>query len=217
VRRGACGGVVLLAVLMAGCGSGVEGTPVAAHANGRDSVLVSDAELDTLLQANGFRTDVERRATVDELAAGTSPPGCVGTVRTAERSVYSEADPTAVLARTSGAPGGDELSVEQSAVTTSSPVKAQRVMQVLRLSWSICADNTQVTTAGAEPESWRLEPIRDRDGILSQLAVNSVGRQCQHAVSAAGATVVEGLVCGTSILDQGVAVVRALLANVSSA
>ena len=217
MRRGACGGVVSLAMLLTGCGNGVEGTPVAAHPTGRDSVLVSDAELDKLLQGNGFRTESERRETVDELAAGTSPPGCVGTVRTAERSVYSEADPTAVLARTSSAPGGGELSVEQSVVTTSSPAKAQRVMQVLKVSWSICADNTQVTTAGAVPESWRLEPIRGRDGILSQLAVNSVGRQCQHAVAAAGATVVEGLVCGTSIGDQGAAVVRALLANVTSA
>jgi hypothetical protein len=211
------GGAVLLAMLVAGCGNDVEGAPVAAHANGRDSVLVTDAELDELLRVNGFRTDSERRETVDELAAGTRPPGCVGTLRTAEAGVYHDADPTSVLIRTSGETGKGELSVEQSAVNTVSPAKAQRVLQVLRITWKVCADNTLVTTSAGTTQSWRLEPLRDRDDIVSQKAVDSTGRQCQHAVAAAGATVVEALVCGTAITDQGIEVVTALLANVSPA
>ena len=56
-----------------------------------------------------------------------------------------------------------------------------------------------------------------RDGIVSQTSTNSTHGRCQHAMGAAAARVVEALVCGPDIRDQGVRVVTAMIANADSA
>lgn len=220
LRRGSHrsrGLVVLLAVVLTGCGAGVDGTPVAAApSGGLDSILLGDVDLDAALGTKGIESEPDTAEMTDELAAGTSPPGCAGTVRTAEANVYRDAGATAVLTRAAEEPGDGGDSVEQSVVVVGSPQQAQHLLEVAKLSWSACA-GTPVRQGGDTPAAWKLEPVDVRDGIVSQRSTNSVHGRCQHAVGAAAARVVEALVCGPSIRNQGVTVVAAMLTNADSA
>lgn len=215
LRRGGRGIVVLLAAVVAGCGAGVEGTPVAAPAGGLDSILLSDVDLDDVLGSKGIRSEPDTGEMTDELAAGTVPPGCAGTVRAAEANVYRDAGTTAALTRMAQEPG-DGDSVAQSVVVVGSPQQAQHLLELAKLSWSACA-GTPIRQGGATPSTWNLEPVDVRDGIVSQSSTNSVHGRCQHAMGAAAARVVEALVCGANVRNQGAAVVAAMIANADSA
>jgi hypothetical protein len=212
LRRGSRGVVVLVAAVVAGCGGGVEGTPVAAPVGGGlDSILLSDVDLDDVLGSKGIRSEPDTGEMTDELAAGTAPPGCAGTVRAAEANVYRDAGTTAALTRMAQEPG-DGDSVAQSVVVVGSPQQAQHLLELAKLSWSACA-GTPIRQGGATPSTWNLEPVDVRDGIVSQSSTNSVHGRCQHAMGAAAARVVEALVCGANVRNQGAAVVAAMIAN----
>ncbi|KRE28366.1 hypothetical protein ASG82_06655 [Mycobacterium sp. Soil538] len=215
LRRGSRGLVVLLAAVVTGCGAGVDGTPVAVPAGGLDSILLSGVDLDDVLSTKGIQSGPDTGEMTDELAAGTVPPGCAGTVRTAEANVYRDAGATAVLTRAAQEPG-DGDSVEQSVVVVGSPQQAQHLLETAKLSWSACA-GTPVRQGGNTASTWNLEPVDVRDGIVSQRSTNSVHGRCQHAMGAADARAVEALVCGADIRNQGVAVVGAMIANADSA
>lgn len=214
-RRGCRAVVVSLALVVAACGGGVDGTPVAAPAGGLDSVLLGAVDLDALLGARGIQSEPDRAAMTDELAAGTLPPGCVGTVRTAESTVYRDAGATAALTRVAAESGGEGVSVDQSVVVVGSPTRAQRLLDVAKLSWNVCAGTT-ITQRGDTRATWVLDPVDVRDGIVSQTSTHSAHGRCQHAMGAAGARVVEALVCGADIRDEGVRVVSAMIANADS-
>ncbi len=216
LRRGCRAVVVSVGVLsisaVTGCGGGVEGTPVAVPADGLDSILLTDVDLDALLGTKGIQSGPDIAETTDELAAGTLPPGCVGTVRTGETNVYRDAGSTAVLTRAAAEPVDQGDSVDQSVVVVGSAQQAQHLLDLAKLSWSVCA-GTPITQRGESPATWGLEPVAVRDGIVSQTSTNSAHGRCQHAMGAAGARVVEALVCGADIRNQGAAVVAAMIAN----
>ncbi|RZT12424.1 PknH-like protein [Mycobacterium sp. BK558] len=215
LRRGSRELVVLLAAVVTGCGAGVEGTPVAAPAGGLDSILLGDVDIDDVLGTKGIQSEPDTGEMTDELAAGTVPPGCAGTVRAAEANVYRDAGTTAALTRMAQEPG-DGDSVAQSVVVVGSPQQAQHLLELAKLSWSACA-GTPIRQGGATPSTWNLEPVDVRDGIVSQQSTNSVHGRCQHAMGAAAARVVEALVCGPNVRTQGAAVVAAMITNAGSA
>ncbi|MEH3143064.1 MAG: sensor domain-containing protein [Mycobacterium kyogaense] len=208
MRRGL---VVALAVLVTGCGGGVEGTAVPAPTGGLDSVLLSDVELDELLHTSGFHSDPDGREFTDELANGTRPPGCVHTVDIADRNVYRDGGPTAILTRASDSPAG---SVRQSVVVVRSAKDARRILDMSKLSWDVCV-GVPVTTGGPAPVTWEREPVEVSDGIASQRTTRSdrVGEQCQHAMGAAVATVVEAMVCGPGVTNEAAAAVAEMARN----
>lgn len=212
LRRGCRAVIVSLAVVVAACGGGVQGTPVAVPAGGLDSVLLDAVDLDALLGTKGIQSEPDRAAMTDELATGTQPPGCVGTVRTAESNVYRDAGSTAVLTRVASEPVREGDSVDQSVVVVGSPTQAQHLLEIAKLSWSACAGAT-ITQRGDARATWVPAPVAVSDGIVSQMSKNSAHGRCQHAMGAAEARVVEALVCGEDISDQAVRVVTEMIAN----
>ncbi|WP_185975930.1 sensor domain-containing protein [Mycolicibacterium sp. 018/SC-01/001] len=203
--------VVALTVFVTGCGGGVEGTAVPAPSGGLESVLLSDVQLDDLLHTSGFHSDPDVKEFSDELAKGTRPPGCVQTVGIADRNLYRDAGPTAVITRSSGSPAG---SVDQSVVVVRSATGAQHILDMSKLSWDVCVD-VAVTTGGNAPATWRLEPVEAADGIPTQRATRSdrVGEKCQHAMAVAVATVVEAMVCGPNVTNEAFTVVAQMAKN----
>ncbi|MBX7455562.1 sensor domain-containing protein [Mycolicibacterium sp. 3033] len=155
--------VVALAILVSGCGGGVDGTAVRAPSGGLDSVLLDDVQLDELLRASGFRSEPVGKEFTDELARGARPPGCVHTVGIADRNIYEHAGPTAVLTRSSESPAG---SVDQSVVVLRSATEAQRILDMSKLLWDVCAEYP-VTSGGSAPATWRLEPVEVADADRS--------------------------------------------------
>lgn len=212
MRRGL---VVAVAILVTGCGGGVEGTAVTAPSGGLDSVLLSDVELDELLRTSGFHSDPDGEEFTDELAKGTRPPGCVHTVGIADRNIYRDAGPTAVLTRLSESPTG---SVDQSVVVVRTAKDAARIVDVSKLSWDVCA-GVPVTTGGSAPATWKGEPVEVADGVASQRSTRSdrPGEQCQHAIGAAVATVVEAMVCGPGVTNEAHTAVAEMAKNADRA
>ncbi|WP_111509429.1 sensor domain-containing protein [Mycobacterium kyogaense] len=203
--------VVALAVVATGCGGGVAGTAVPAPAGGLDSVLLGDVELDELLHTSGFHSDPDGKEFTDELAKGARPPGCVHTVNVADRNIYSDAGPTAVVTRSSSSPAG---TVDQSVVVVRSAKDAQRLFDTSKLSWDVCV-GVPVTTGGSAPATWQREPVEVADGIATQRTTRSdrVGEQCQHAMGVAVATVVEAMVCGPGVTNEAFTVVAKMVRN----
>ncbi|MEW5810091.1 MAG: sensor domain-containing protein [Actinomycetota bacterium] len=208
MRRGLA---VAAAILVTGCGGGVEGTAVPAPSGGLDSVLLGDVELDELLRTSGFHSDPDGEEFTDELTKGTKPPGCVHTIGVAEHSIYRDAGPTAVLTRSSQSPAG---SVDQSVVVVRSAKDAARIVDVSKLSWDVCA-GVPVITGGGSPATWKGEPVEVSDGVASQRTTRSdrPGEQCQHAIGAAVATVVEAMVCGPGVTNEAYTAVAKMARN----
>lgn len=203
--------VVAVALLLTACGGGVDGTAVRAPTGGLDSVLLGDVQLDDLLRTSGFHSDPDGKEFTDELAKGARPPGCVHTVSVADRNMYRDAGPTAVLTRSSDSPAG---SVEQSVVVVRSAKDAQRILDMSKLSWDVCV-GSPVTTGGSAPATWRLEPVEVADGIPAQRATRSdrAGEQCQHAMAVAVATIVEAMVCGPGVTNEAFTAVAEMAKN----
>ncbi len=208
MRRGL---IVAVAVLVAGCSGGVEGTAVPAPTGGLDSVLLNDVELDDLMHTSGFHSEPDGKDFTDELAKGTRPPGCVHTVGIADRNIYRDAGPTSVLTRSSRSATG---SVDQSVVVVRSAKEAQRIRDMSELSWDVCV-GVPVTTGGSAPATWQRAPVEVAEDIPTQRSTRSdrPGERCQHAMAVAVATVVEAMVCAPGVTNQAYTVVTLMAKN----
>lgn len=208
MRRGL---IAAVAVLVAGCGAGVEGTAVPAPTGGLDSVLLDDVELDDLMHTSGFHSEPDGKDLTDELAKGTRPPGCVHTVGIADRNIYRDAGPTSVLTRSSRSATG---SVDQSVVVVRSAKEAQRIRDMSELSWNVCV-GVPVTTGGSAPATWQRAPVEVAEDIPTQRSTRSdrPGEQCQHAMAVAVATVVEAMVCAPGVTNEAYTAVTLMAKN----
>lgn len=215
-------GAVLVAVLLSGCVSTVDGTAVAGRSAGpREVAPLRESQLDGVLLTIGElnavmgSTRVEITGDYDDmsdLSAEVSDPDCLGAVYGAEETVYAGSGWTAVRDQVAREPDYDnDHWVEQSAVLYPAAENARRFVDESADMWRDCAGSAIVVSDAL----WELGDVEVRDGVVTQLTIQegAGGWGCEHALSAVSNVTVEAWACSYSVTDEAAQIARAMADN----
>ncbi len=213
---------MLVAVLLSGCVSTVDGTAVAGQSAGSRNVApLRESQLDGVLLTIGElnavmgSTRVEITGDYDDmsdLSAEVSDPDCLGAVYGAEETVYAGFGWTAVRDQVAREPDYDnEHWLEQSAVLYPAAENARRFVDESADMWRDCAGSAIVVSDAL----WELGDVEVRDGVVTQLTIQegADGWGCEHALAAVSNVTVEAWACSYSVTDEAAQIARAMADN----
>lgn len=194
--------------------------PVTVSAAQLNSVLLTAAQIDTIMGASHMQaSDVIQKMT-DE-SATVSPANCVGALETGQAAVYTNTGWSGVsdqtLQQKSTVPNSDigHFYVDQTAVVFPSADKAQAFLTSSADTWKGCAGPPVTVNSGNAPATWTLGDLKQTDSKIVQARTQEGGGNwgCQHALSTVSNLVVEVVACSAQINDQASQIADAMIAN----
>jgi serine/threonine kinase PknH len=194
--------------------------PVTVSAGQLNSILLTPAQINTIMGASHMEASDVIQKMVDEPAA-VSPRNCVGALETGQAAIYTNSGWSGVsdqsLQQKSTVPNSDigHFYVDQTAVVFPSADKAQAFLASSADTWKGCAGPPVTVNSGNGPASWTLGDLKQTDSKIVQARTEEGGGNwgCQHALSTVSNLVVEVVACSVQINDQASQIADAMIAN----
>lgn len=239
--------VATTGILVAACGGGHEGGTASSSTTTTTSskpplaqaalasLLLTPAEVDTVLGATGSKSDKTYDALQEDKSAEVFPKGykfpteCLFITGEGLAPIYGGSGNTAVHGERDLAPippGSNDPNpdVTQFVVLFPSADQASAFFNTSAQRWPTCA-NRQETVPGDEPDApniqWKVGPVSNANGILSTTVsvslskgTDSMSQTCQRALTVRNNVVIDTEACGKDPGDAGVTAAKQIVAKV---
>lgn len=185
-----------------------------------DQILLPVSDVSSIVNGNGLQISNSAEDLTDSSDI-VDKTECLGAVFAAEKQVYDGSGWKAVRDQIIREPGDDKKHwVEQTVVLFGSGQQAANFFHNSRDGWKRCA-NTSLSTEDSDYTSyeWKLGRVGEPSDTVTTIDMeqqNSDNWVCQHAMGAVSNVVVEGVVCGHGITDEGKEIVARLVDNATS-
>jgi PknH-like extracellular domain len=215
-------------VTVAGCVTTTGGTARPANSAGPGSssapgqpgdslehILLSAADVNSVMGATDMQL-MDSSNDMSDHSGAVSDPQCLGALYNAEESVYSKTGWTDVADQVLTEPEDDsDHWVEQTAVQFPTSAAANAFRDASFKRWTDCIGKTVMVDDGDYEFHWQFDGISSDNGTVSQTArqTDSDNWECQHALTAVDAYLLEVSACGTALNDEAVTIVHQLAAN----
>lgn len=226
-----CAVAVAAGVVLSGCVQTIGGSPAKAPGpagpnvpplaeSALDQILLSVDDVSSIVGGTGLQLSNSSEDLADSSDI-IDKPECLGAVFAAEKQAYDGSGWKAVRDQIIREPGDDKKHwVEQTVVLFASGDKAANFFDKSRDHWKSC-QQTSVTTEGSDYTSYdwdfgRLQEPSETMFSIDMDQQNSNNWVCQHAMSMVSNVIVEGVVCGNGVADEGRQVVERIVSNAAA-
>jgi hypothetical protein len=178
-------------------------------------ILLSAADVNTIMGATDMQL-MDSSNDMSDHSGDISDPHCLGALYNAEQSVYNETGWTDVVDQVLTEPEDDsDHWVEQTAVQFPTAAAAKSFRDSSMTQWMDCIGKSVMVDDGEYEFNWQFEGISSDNGTISQITrqTDSGNWECQHALTAVDANILEVSACGTALQDEAVTIVNRLADN----
>lgn len=224
-----CAIVAAVGVVLSGCTQNIAGSAVKGpgppgsnvpplQESALDQILLSVDDIGSIVGSGDMQLGSASEDLVDNSDA-IDKPDCLGVFYSAEQQIYDGSGWKAVRDQIIREPGDDKKHwAEQTVVLFASADKAANFLDRSRDDWKKC-QQTSATTEGSESSfDWDFGRLQEPSETMMSMDMeqrDSDNWVCQHAMGMVSNIIVEGVVCGNGVGDEGRQVVEQIVSNAS--